>query len=80
MIATIAVCATWDCHISRTRSCRSTIAPTGNDVTNQGSDAAAETTETSRGSCVIVIASSGTAAANAPSPTLSTALAHRSRR
>jgi len=66
-------------HISPARSCRSTSAPAGSDTGSHGRKAATDTAETSRGSLVIVAASSGSAAANAPSPALSTALAHHSR-
>jgi hypothetical protein len=66
-------------HIRPTRSWRSTIAPAGSDSSSQGRKVAAETIEISRGSWVIVTASSGRAAANAPSPRLSTATAHHSR-
>ena len=71
---------TWDCHMRLTRSRRSTIAPIGSDSTSQGRNVAADTTDTRRGSWVIVTASNGTAAAKAPSPTLSMAFATWRRR
>ncbi len=53
--------------------------PAGSDTSSHGRKVATETAETSRGSLVMVTARSGSAAANAPSPALSTALAHHNR-
>ena len=77
--ATTAACTAWARHISVARSYRSTTAPAGRDTSSQGRKVAAVTTETSRGSRVMVTASSGSAATNAPSPVLLIALAHHRR-
>jgi hypothetical protein len=80
--ATTVTTAPWmscACHISPARSCRSTSAPADSDTSSHDRKVATGTAETSRGSTVIVTASSGSAAASAPSPALSTALAHHSR-
>jgi len=66
-------------HISATRSRRSTTAPAGRENSSHGRYDAAEIIEINRGSWVMLTASKGTATANAPSPTLSTAAAHHSR-
>jgi hypothetical protein len=65
--------------MSVTRSQRSTTAPAGSENSIQGRKMAAVTTETSRGSRVMVTASSGSAALKAPSPVLLTVSAHHSR-
>src|SRR5215469_12833284 len=77
--ATTAHWTAWARHISVARSYRSTSAPPGSDSSSHGRNVAAVTTETSRGSLVIVTASSGSAAANAPSPVVLTELAHHRR-
>ena len=72
---TIANRAASTVHITRRRSQRSSSAPLSSPNSSQGSHSAKLTSDTSSGSRVRLAASSGSAVAYTPSPTLETAVA-----